>query len=307
MKKYFFLAFLILLATLLLYLHKSPIPFEELKSKYTDEYSHFVNLNGLDVHYKKKGAGIPVLLIHGTSSSLHTWEKWENELSKSYTTYSIDMQGGGLTTPPPNQDYSIEAYISLIDAFVEEMALDSFYLVGNSLGGHTAWAYAANSINTNKVKKLVLVDPSGFFDSKREKPVVFQLAQFDFLFNNIERLNTRPFVEKSLKEVFYNDELVTKELVDRYTDLGSRAGNREAFFLKVRQIETGKHEDLAKISCPTLILWGEDDLWIPLSLSEIFLEYIPNSKLIVYKECGHVPMEEKAEESVQDVLKFFAD
>ena len=307
MKKIIALLLLVLVAGFFFYMHKKPIPLDKLKAAYTDEYSHFIELNGLEVHYKKKGEGIPVILIHGTSSSLHTWEKWEQTLSKSYTTYSIDMQGGGLTTPPKNNDYSIASYISLLDSFVLALDLDSFYLAGNSLGGHTAWAYAANSPLADRVKKLVLVDPSGFFDKKREKPLVFQMTQFDFLFNNIEKINLAPFVKKSLKEVYYNDDMVSPELIKRYNDLSSRAGNRQAFFYKVRQIETGSTADLEKITCPTLILWGENDLWIPVSLSDIFVAHIPNNQLIIYPECGHVPMEEKAEESVQDVLKFFQD
>jgi pimeloyl-ACP methyl ester carboxylesterase len=306
MKKYFLFTFILLIVGFIAFIHKSAIPFEVLKSNYTDEYSHFIELNGLVVHYKQKGAGIPIILIHGTSSSLHTWEKWENELSQQYTTYSIDMPGGGLTSPPANNDYSIASYIELIDAFVLALNIDSFYLIGNSLGGHTSWAYAANSVNAAKVKKMVLVDPSGFFDKEQEKPFVFQLAQFDFLFNNIEKINTDPFVKKSLKEVYYNDDLVSDKLEQRYCDLNSREGNRKAFFYKVRQIETGKTSDLQEIACPTLILWGENDIWIPLRLSAIFVENIPNNQLIVYPECGHVPMEEKAAESVADVLSFLA-
>ena len=304
MKKYVFLFIIALLVGAGFYLHQPPIAIDVLKAKYSNEDSKFISLLDLDVHYKVKGNGFPIILIHGTSSSLHTWEKWEAELSKQYTTYSIDMQGGGLTSPPLDNDYSIDAYIRLIDAFVDTLGIDSFYLIGNSLGGHTAWSYAANSKNAVKVKKLVLVDPSGFFDPKREKPIVFQLAQFDFLFNNIEKINTKPFVQKSLKEVFYNPDLVTQDLVERYADLGSRAGNRKAFFYKVRQIEEGNEKDLRKINCPTLIQWGEQDAWIPLSLSEIFTSNIPNNSLIVYENCGHVPMEEIPLKRVEDVIAF---
>lgn len=304
MKKYLFLFFILIIVLLSAFLYQGPSDWDYLLKKYSDDNSHFVELNGLNVHYKKKGQGMPLLLIHGTSSSLHTWEKWEDVLSKEYTTYSIDMQGGGLTSPPADNDYSIQAYINLLDAFVEELGLDSFYLAGNSLGGHTAWAYAANAVHADRVKKLILVDPSGFFLANGEKPLVFQMAQIDFLFNNIEKINTGPFVGKSLKEVYYNDDLVTEELIQRYTDLGQREGNRKAFFYKVRQIEKGDVDDLKKITCPTLILWGENDLWIPLELASIFVDNIPNTSLIVYPECGHVPMEEKAEESAQDVLNF---
>ncbi|MCB9257112.1 MAG: alpha/beta hydrolase [Chitinophagales bacterium] len=304
MRKYIFLFFLLVIVLFGIYIYQGPSDWNYLLAKYSDESSHFVELNGLNVHYKKKGEGMPIILIHGTSSSLHTWEKWENILSKKYTTYSIDMQGGGLTSPPADNDYSIQAYLNLIDAFVEKLEIDSFYLAGNSLGGHTAWAYAAKAAHADRVKKLILVDPSGFFLANREKPLVFQMAQIDFLFNNIEKINTGPFVGKSLREVYYNDDLVTPELIERYTDLGQRAGNRKAFFYKVRQIEKGDVDDLKKITCPTLILWGENDIWIPLELASIFQDNIPNSELIVYSECGHVPMEEKAEESAQDVLNF---
>lgn len=305
MKKYLFLVILLTIVALAIYFYKPAVSMSELKEKYTDQYSHFIKINDLDVHYKKKGSGMPILLIHGTSSSLHTWEKWEDELSKQYTTYSIDMQGGGLTTPPADNDYSIKSYINLIDGFVEALNIDSFYLVGNSLGGHTAWAYAANSTHASQVKKLILIAPSGFFIKTRDKPLAFQMAQFDFVFNNIEKMNIKPIVKKSLKEVYYNEDLVTNALVTRYNDLGSREGNRKAFVYKIRQIEEGDKKDLSKITCPTLIMWGENDAWIPIELAEIFKTNIPNNQFIVYENCGHVPMEEKAKESVADAIVFF--
>ena len=131
------------------------------------------------------------------------------------------------------------------------------------------------------------------------------MAQFDILFKIIENLNTKSLVKKSLREVFYNDALVTEEILNRYNDLMNRAGNRKAFLHKVKQLENGEAANLVKISCPTLILWGEDDIWIPLSQADIFTTHIPDNELIIYPECGHIPMEEKAKESVSDVIKFF--
>lgn len=307
MKRKIIILFVLILFVGIIYMYKKPIPLEDLKDKYTDSSSQFIDINDLSVHYRKKGSGMPLLLIHGTSSSLHTWEKWENILSKHYTTYSIDMQGGGLTTPPSNNDYSIQSYINLIDSFVDKMNIDSFYLAGNSLGGHTAWAYAANAQYSDKVKKLILIDPSGFFDKNKEKPAVFKLAQSDILFKLIEHINTKPFVVKSLKEVYYDDDLITDDLIERYTDLGSRKGNRKAFFYKVRQIEEGIIEDLQKINCPTLIMWGENDKWIPLYLSDYFTQNIPQNTLITYENCGHVPMEEIPEKSAADAFQFLKE
>ena len=304
MKKYVFGFLLLLLLSFGIYMFKKPIPIDELKAKYTDDYSNFISINGLKVHYKKKGQGAPIVLIHGTSSSLQTWEAWEDQLSQQYTCYSIDMPGGGLTTPPANDNYAIATYREFIDSFVIKLQIDNFYLACNSLGGHIAWDYTANSNLKDRVKKLILLDPSGFFDTTRPKPLIFQLAQSYLLFNIIEHLNTKAFVIKSLKEVYYNDDLITEKTISQYADLNLRKGNRKAFFLKVRQIETGDKQDLKKIACPTLILWGENDLWIPLKLADIFTANVPNNQLIVYPECGHIQMEELPEESVQGAIHF---
>lgn len=290
------------------YFYSPVINMDKLKEKYSDEHSHFLPLaNNAEIHFKDKGEGEPIVLIHGTSASLHTWEKWEEELSKTYRTISIDMPGGGLTYYPKDRWLQMDMYQYVIEDVANHLGLDSFYLAGNSLGGHIAWEYAANEEFGHKVKKLILVDPSGFIVEDKPLPLAFRLGQSEFLKSISEGMNFRPFVKKSLKEVYYNDDLVTKELVDRYTELGRRAGNREGFFTKVQQFEFGKREDLQKIACPTLIQWGREDLWIPIELADIFTANIPDNELIVYDKCGHVPMEEIPLKSVQDVIEFIKD
>jgi pimeloyl-ACP methyl ester carboxylesterase len=291
----------IFLTALLAVFYRPSISTEKLKQKYVSEYSKFIPVNGMDVHYHDRGTGTPLLLIHGTSSSLHTWGKWENELAKHFRVLSIDMPGGGLTGPHPDQDYSIDAYLDYLNVFTETLKLDSFYIAGNSLGGHIAWEYAARN---EKIKKLVLVDPSGFFIAGKKPPLVFQLGRKKALSKVVEKLNVKPFIKKSLKEVFYDDTKVTADLVNRYNDFMRLKGNREAFFQKVNTLKQSKESDLQKIVCPTLIQWGADDHWIPIALADIFTANIANHEYIVYEKCGHVPQEEIPEQSVQDVIEF---
>jgi pimeloyl-ACP methyl ester carboxylesterase len=300
MKK-FAIGVVLTLVLLLAFLYRPSIPKEKLKQKYVSEFSKFMPVNGMDVHYHDRGEGTPLLLIHGTSSSLHTWGKWEDELAKHFRVLSIDMPGGGLTGPHPDEDYSIDAYLDYLNVFTETLQLDSFYIAGNSLGGHIAWEYAAKN---NKIKKLVLVDPSGFFVADKKPPLVFQLGRKKSLAKVVEKLNVKPFIKKSLKEVFYDDEKVTPELVNRYADFLRLKGNRLAFFQKVNSFKQSKESDLQKINCPTLIQWGKQDNWIPIELADIFTKNISNHQLIVYEGCGHVPQEEIPEQSVKDVIQF---
>jgi len=120
----------------------------------------------------------------------------------------------------------------------------------------------------------------------------------------VEKLNVKPFIKKSLKEVFYDDNKVTADLVNRYNDFMRLKGNREAFFQKVNTLKQSKESDLQKIDCPTLIQWGKQDNWIPLELADIFTANLVDHELIVYDKCGHVPQEELPEQSVKDVIEF---
>ncbi len=291
----------VFVGVLLAFFYRPSIPKEKLKEKYVSEFSKFMPVNGMNVHYHDRGTGTPLLLIHGTSSSLHTWGKWEDELAKQFRVLSIDMPGGGLTGPHPEEDYSIDAYLEYLDVFCKTLKIDTFYIAGNSLGGHIAWEYAARN---KKIKKLVLVDPSGFYIAGKKPPLVFQLGRKKSLSKVVEKLNVKPFIKKSLKEVFYDDNKVTADLVNRYNDFMRLKGNREAFFQKVNTLKQSKESDLQKIDCPTLIQWGKQDNWIPLELADIFTANLVDHELIVYDKCGHVPQEELPEQSVKDVIEF---
>jgi hypothetical protein len=89
------------------------IPVEELKSDYANEQSEFMELNGLSVHYRDEGQGMPVVLVHGTAASLHTWDDWTDSLKKDYRVIRMDIPAFGLTGPHPDADYSIDAICGL--------------------------------------------------------------------------------------------------------------------------------------------------------------------------------------------------
>ena len=303
-KKYLFICLLSSISLVFLSIGMSITPDlaeEYIEKKYTNDASKFTWIDNLRVHYRDEGKGMPIVLIHGTSSSLHTWEEWTKILIQSYRVISMDLPGFGLTGPSADHNYSIEYYADFLDKFLTKLDIDSIYLAGNSLGGQIAWYYTSHHLD--QIKKLVLIDPAGFYSAK-EIPFVFKLARMPLINLLIGKITPKFFIEKNLKEVYYDTEKITDDLIERYHDLTLRKGNRTAFINKANQPIKDHTMRLKLITSPTLILWGNNDNWIPVINATKFLKELPNVQLKIMEETGHIPMEERPLESVAHTLKF---
>lgn len=300
-KRSYTLVLLLLFANILFFSITKDLSIEELKEKYTNQESKFIEVNGMQVHYRDEGQGMPIVLIHGTASSLHTWNAWTNELKKNYRVIRLDIPAFGLTGPHPKQDYRIKTYADFLDTFLTKLSIDSLYLAGNSLGGNISWYYAAE--HPTKVKKLILVDPSGY-PKDGKLPWIFKLARTPILNSIIRYITPKTIIEKNLQQVYFDDTKITPELVNRYYDMALREGNRTAFIDRAKTNMKDNTDKLKNITAPTLIIWGNEDIWIPVSDGKRFLSDIPNAQLKVMENVGHVPMEESPSESLAPLLLF---
>jgi pimeloyl-ACP methyl ester carboxylesterase len=300
-KRSFLIVLILIMANLVFFAVTGDIEIDTLKAKYANDESQFVEVDGMQVHYRDEGKGMPIVLIHGTASSLHTWDDWTSTLKKNYRVIRLDIPAFGLTGPNPSGDYRINAYSNFLNKFLLNLAIDSLYLAGNSLGGNIAWYYASE--HPDKVKKLILVDPSGY-PRNGEVPWIFKLARTPILNSIIRYITPRSIVEKNLQQVYFDDSKITESLIDRYYDLTLREGNRTAFIDRAKTDMKDDTNKLKKISAPTLIIWGDQDIWIPVSDGKRFTTDIPNAQLKVMENVGHVPMEEKPKESIHLMLDF---
>jgi pimeloyl-ACP methyl ester carboxylesterase len=297
----------LLIAIILLvvgYLSVTPdLPLDFLKNKYAAAPSKFMALNELRIHYRDEGTGDAIVLVHGTGASLHTWNAWAQELSQTHRVIRLDLPAYGLTGKDPKKRYSSKDYVDLIDAFLKELDVNQFHLAGNSLGGLVSWLYA--SYHPDKVQKLILIDPSGF--PSKKSPMVISLAKTPGINMLIRYVTPKAFIKKNLKEVYYNPDLISTQILDRYYELTLAPGNRTAFIDRAK-IEREDYTDrLGLITNPTLILWGAEDAWIPLKNAYRFEEKIATSTVVVMKETGHLPMEEKPAKSLAITLDFLSN
>jgi pimeloyl-ACP methyl ester carboxylesterase len=281
---------------------KNDIDINELKNKYAYPTSSFIFIDGINVHFRDVGKGDAILLIHGTGASLHTWEKWINILSTDYRVISFDLPGFGLTGPDPNHNYQISRYTAILDSLMVKLKVDSFHIAGNSLGGLVAWHYTTQF--PQKILTLNLIDAAGLPQPGKKPPFIFQLAKLPVLSTLLQKVTPKSIIEKSMLDVYKNDQLVTEKLIDRYFELSLREGNRTAFVKRMSQLnEKLVVGDLENITVPVLIQWGKDDRWIPLANAFEFQKLIPKAELIIY-DSGHVPMEENPMETVKDYMIF---
>ena len=284
-------------------------PVEALKPRWATAPSQFVTVQGMQVHLRDEGPRddpLPIVLLHGTSASLHTWEGWAEALRGKRRVIRFDLPGFALTGPNPQNDYSIEQYVQFVTAVVDQLGVQKFVLGGNSLGGQIAWATALAL--PQRVNSLVLVDASGYplesATTPIDIPLGFQLARFSIFQPLVENTLPRGLVEKSVKAVYGDPSKVTPPLVDLYYDMTLRTGNRAALVRRIEQGYNGNTHDLPQIKVPTLLLWGGRDRLIPLEFGERFARDIGGSKLVVFDDLGHVPHEEDPARTVAEVKTF---
>lgn len=278
------------------------VPFHQLKSLYANQQSKFIDIDGMSVHYRIEGQGPKLVLLHGSSASLHTWEGWVDALKDSYTIISLDLPGHGLTGPHPDNLYDAISSAKFIDHFSRALELESFALAGNSRGGNIAWNYAV--LHPNKVSALILVDASGL-PSEDDIPFIFKFYQIPILKELLTIFTPQFMVRNSIEDVYGEPNLVTDTMVQQYHDLLLMQGNRQA---TVERFDPAQFKNLysriTEIKIPTLILWGTKDTWILPKYAARFKTLIEGSKVIMYQSLGHVPMEEAPLKTSNDVRSF---
>ena len=260
------------------------------------------------IHLRDQGPRedpLPIVLMHGTSASLHTWEGWVSGLARTRRVITFDLPGFGLTGPSMDGDYSDESYVRVLTALLDHLQLRQVVLGGNSLGGQVAWETAF--LHPERVAALVLVDAGGLAFTPESVPLGFRLARLPGIRQAARNLLPRGLIESSVRNVYGDASKVTPALIDRYFELTLRAGNREALARRMDQLKPGFHADrLGEVKQPTLILWGGQDRLIPPANAAVFAEKIAGSKLVMFPALGHVPHEEDPAATLGPVREFLA-
>jgi len=270
------------------------------------------DVQDVQIHYRAyPGEGGNVVLIHGFASSTYTWEEMVTELQGKFKNsgkpcpriWSVDMKGFGWSDKPKNAKYDPFTLTNEVYQWMNAVGIDNATLVGNSLGGSIAWMMALE--HPEKVENLVLIDAGGYAMDQNNYAV---FAHAPFLRTGAQLVFNRQVVKMVLHKAFYDENKVTDSRVDAYVNRLRTKGAIDSQVLMIKTFDLEQARSYVKripdIKQKTLILWGEQDNWIPLKYGHQFKRDIKRSILIVIPQCGHMPQEEKPGEVAEKLYLF---
>ena len=271
------------------------------------EHSSFIDVDGIRVHYQEAGdrKSPALVLIHGFASSTLVWSKVFLKFADAgFRVIAFDLLGYGYSAKPRNGEYTIGGQAKLLMRLLDALSIPRAIFVGGSYGGAVAATCALDY--PDRVEKLVLV---GTVNNNR--PLAFRLMRVfgSPVFGDVVSpllIGSRRLLRRRMKRVYDRHSWVLDERrVDaRHLPLRA-AGTQRAIIRTVRGWDAERiSRDAHLIKQPTLLLWGENDLEIPLADGERLHAEIPGSRLIVFLNCGHIPHEEYPEVFTNVVIDF---
>ena len=278
------------------------IKIRQIKESTMSASSNFVTVYGQKMHYLEAGQGSVVILLHALGFDTSDWSNTIAPLSKHFRVIAFDQVGTG-ESDKPLINYRPQTWVDFLGGFYQALNLERASLIGHSIGGATAAAFAI--AHPEKVDRVVLVDAGYGYAI----PNVSDPSQLGHNPGTLHLINpsTREEARQLLKLTAFAQQPTPHEAdVDQLFATTARSG-----YVNQRFIESFiRHEDvldgnLSRLKHQTLILQGREDDMTPLELSQRFDRDIPNSQLVIFDQCGHSPHSEQPEQFLAVVLPFF--
>jgi pimeloyl-ACP methyl ester carboxylesterase len=262
----------------------------------------FVRVGDQLVHVEQAGSGEPVVLIHGFGASTYSWRKVMPALAASHRVVAVDLNGFGYTQRPTSRaSYTREAQAKLVLGTLDALGIDRAHIVGHSYGGGLTLYLASR--HPERFRTMVLVDSSAPTYANDRRSRFAALRPLDVLF--VRSVVLRPgMVRKGLLRSYYDDSLVTPELVQAYLDRLAVEGVGGAFYGLTAPAPAGEPVELEKIAVPSLVIWGAHDVLISPETGRRAAARLPHAEFVLFDKSGHLPMEEEPEAFLNTVLPF---
>lgn len=274
------------------------VPASEVEARWATPPSAFIEIDGVRLHYRDEGEGPAVVLLHANYASLFMWEPWVQALKERYRVIRVDLPAHGLTGPEPSGNYTLERIQTLFEKFVDAQGLTRFVVVGTSIGGTVAMRYVAD--HPERIERLVLISPGSLEPRVRGRTTPANVPRAADL---IGYVTPRAFTRFMLENDYGDPSRVTESVVDEWYSMWMREGNRLAMINLLRQyVSGGVEEKIRAVQVPVLLIWGEKNRRVPVSLAyetRALLERSPEVRLEILPGIGHMLVQEAPRESAQ--------
>jgi 2-hydroxymuconate-semialdehyde hydrolase len=263
-----------------------------------------VEVDGVHLHYVEAGNGPPLLLLHGLNGSTFSFRLLMPCLTPHFRTIALDLMGFGYSDRPQHRDYSLGAQARLVAGFLDTLGIEKAAVLGHSLGGAVAMHLALEF--PERVDRLILASSAsdtelrrGLRSSRLVRPLLPVVAAFT--------VQNQRFRRMSLRSACYDPAFITPEIVEGYIGPTRVRGHLRALGSLMVDRRKDMSLDPSTISQPVLIIWGAADRWLPASHAERLRALIPNSRVTVIENAGHLVLEEQPEEAAHDIIDFLQE
>jgi pimeloyl-ACP methyl ester carboxylesterase len=270
------------------------------------QHGRHVTVAGIETYVITFGTGPDVVLIHGNPASTYTWRHWLPKLAERYRVHAIDLPGYGFSEKPADAPYTASWLAGQVAAYLDVAGIESAILIGNSMGGEVASEIAA--IYPRRAKALVLLAPGGLpSDEVATPPLAYQLAKLPGMESLAPLLPLRPMIARTLRDGYFDPTLVADADIDAYAAPLRTEGGLRALVSRATRDEAFDRSMLVRtIRAPTLIVLGEIDRFVPLSVGHAYHSLIDGSRLVAIERAGHLPQEERPDATLEAVEDWLA-
>ena len=265
-----------------------------------------VSVNGIDISYIEQGEGMPLVFVHGIPTSSFLWRNMIGELSAHGRVIALDLPGFGLSEPPPNGDYSISNYARLLESFLEALSIERSTLVCHDFGGPIVLTYALR--HPEKYQRLIILDTFLHTDLP-PWPLSMKIAKIRPIGEIFMWLGGKSIARAGLEDGVMDKSLISDEIVQRYYMPDGNPDKLNRTMLGTLRIDYMEdlefiEKKLGTIDKPTLIVWGENDNFLPVSLGDRIHKDIAGSKMERIPNCGHFVQEDQPERATKIIAEF---
>jgi 2-hydroxymuconate-semialdehyde hydrolase len=268
-----------------------------------------VSVNGINISYIDEGEGMTLVLVHGIPTSSFLWRNMIGDLSARWRVIALDLPGFGFSDPPPNGDYSIHRYAGILESFLQVLNIDNATLVCHDWGGPIVLTYALR--NPDKYERLVIFD-TFLHNDLPPMPLSYRIAKIKPFGELFMWLGGTNFARSGLESGVVDKSLITDEVYHRYYMPDGTTDKLNDTMLGTLRIDYADdvrfiEKNLKTIDKPTLIIWGEDDWYLPPYLGDKIHDDIPGSRMAKLPTCGHYVPEDQPELATKLMVEFLGE
>jgi abhydrolase domain-containing protein 6 len=259
---------------------------------------HRITVAGHELVYLDRGAGEPMVMLHGFGGDKDHWTFLAKEIPDAYRVIALDLPGFGESSRLPGESYDVRAQSARLLAFVDALGLKTFHLAGNSMGGNIATRFALD--HPERVRSLLLLDAAGVV-APHPSEVAVALAEgrnplLVETVDDFDRFMNLSFVKPPPIPGFIKGYLAERAVATRPFN--------DKIFRDTRARPDLLEGELPNVAVPTLIVWGDKDRIIDVSAAAVFQAGIPGARTVLLADCGHAPMIERPAETAEKYLAF---